>query len=175
LNAPFAPPFSDPLQEYTPHDLQLERDVIGVALLGYPLPPWVSEHEFYAQQHRVVFRAVSELGEKACLPTVAALLRSQGRLYTRSHGPDRHSVAYRLLNSVELHEMMDSADHTMRMGWPVEFERLRELARQRRLLEAMRRVAIKLRREACGVDEALDELASATPIEGAPSSRSTSV
>jgi hypothetical protein len=158
MNATLTQPLSEPQLDYVPHDLQLERDAIGVALLGYPLPPWVSEHDFHAQQHRTVFRAVSELGAGACLPTVAALLRSQGRLYTLAHGPDRHSVAYRLLSSVELHEMMDGADHTMRMGWPVDFDRLRELARQRRLFEAMRRAAIKLRAEACGFAEALDEL-----------------
>jgi hypothetical protein len=41
-------------------------------------------------------------------------------------------------------EIMDAADHAMRMGWAVDFPRLVELRRQRELLAAMTRARVLL-------------------------------
>lgn len=134
-----------PEPEYDASDFELEADAIGIALLGYPIPDWLEEGDFASPLMRQVFRAARELGDAASLPTIAALLRDQGKLYRRDlHGQDRHSNSG-VLSSVDLFLMMDEAEHAMRMGWACEFGRLRELAQQRKLLAAMKRVAIVLK------------------------------
>lgn len=129
-----------------PRDLQLERETLGVALLGYPLPDWLEPRDFFASHHQLILRAIRDLGASASLPAVASLLREQGWLYTRAHGPDRHSKPG-MLSSVDLAVMLEDANHTLTMGWAVEMERLRELADQRRILEACTRVQILLSHE----------------------------
>ena len=115
-----------------PHDIALEREALGVALLGYPLPHWLNRGDFYCGAHPFIFEAVEALGAGANLATVNAYLRDV------QSGPWDKPVA----SALELYAMFDEADHAMRMGWAVDFPRLRELALQRRLLEAVRRVEI---------------------------------
>lgn len=140
---------------FYPCDEPLEREALGVALLGYPLPDWMAPEHFFLAQHRLVFSAVQELGTGASLPSVAALLRDRGELFQKGlHGQDRHASAR--LSSVDLFGMMNEAQHTMAMGWAVEFEHLRELSDRRRLLEAARRAVVVL--EGDGTAEAAREI-----------------
>lgn len=143
------PPVAVPHQ---PHDVELEAEVIGVALLGYPLPDWLQADDFFSGTMRTLFRAARELGDAASLPAMAALLRDQGHLYTAGAGVDRHS-SY-LISSVELVAMMQQAEFALERGWAVDFAKLRELRNQRRLLEAMRRVEIAFEHEAMSHREA---------------------
>ncbi len=133
-------------------DPELERNALGLAMLARPMPPWLALEHFQPAVHQTLFRAVLALGKRTSadmLPRVAKLLRSKGKLFDRArHGwrSDRHSFP-QLLSAVDLAEMCLEAEHAERMGWLVDFERLRELARQRALFETMQRLAIRLR---CG-------------------------
>jgi hypothetical protein len=144
-----------PRVDFAPNDFELERDALGVALLGYPLPDWLCRDDFYGPLHRAIFDAARELGSTASLPTIAALLREQGKLLHLA--PDRWSEPGRI-SSAELFEMMDAADHAMRMGWAVDFPRLVELRRQRELLDAMARARIGLEHGALDWCEASEML-----------------
>jgi hypothetical protein len=126
---------------FAPNDFELERDALGLVLLGYPLPPDLQRDDFYGALHRVIFDASRELGNGASLPTIAALLRDQGHLL--QFAPDRWSAPGKV-SSAELYELMDAAEHSMRMGWSVDFGRLQELRRQRELLAAMQRARVLL-------------------------------
>jgi replicative DNA helicase len=119
-----------------PHDLELEENALGVALLGYPLPDWLEERHFWASQHRFILRHIRELGDKANLPTVAALIRDRGKV-DRPHSPNP-------VTSAELVRMMTEARWAMDMGWAVDWERLRELADRRALQQAAERALIVL-------------------------------
>lgn len=131
-------------------DSELERNALGLAMLARPMPPWIAPEHFQPAIHQMLFRAILALGKRTTddmLPRVASLLRNKGKLFAKSrHGwrSDRHSFPY-LLGAVDLAEMCLEAEHSERMGWQVDFERLRELARQRALLETLQRVAIRLR------------------------------
>lgn len=131
-----------------PRDLELEENALGLAMLGYPLPDWLEESDFWATQHRYVFRLIEELGRDATLMSVAAAAREHGMEAGRKFKPNP-------VTSVQLAAMVESADHAMRMGWAVEFERLRELRDQRRVLDAMRRAAIGFRHESMTAAEAI--------------------
>lgn len=142
------PPAAVPRQ---PWDEELECAALGLALLGYPVPEWLDASDFFAETHRYVFRAVRELGDAASLPTVAALLRDQGRLAHRRATPHYADDA---LHSAHLALWCSEAQFAMDMGWAVDFAKLRELRNQRRLLEAMRRVEIAFEHEAMSHREA---------------------
>jgi hypothetical protein len=129
---------------WQPADYELEAEAIGVALLGYPLPPWLEPRDFHSGQLRAVFRAVEALGSEACLPSVNAYLRDV------ASGPFEPAA----MSAVELATIMQETDWSLRQGWVVDFERLRELADQRALLEAMAKVAIMFECEGGGVREA---------------------
>jgi replicative DNA helicase len=133
MNARLKPPRARLLP---PHDLEIEENTIGVALLGYPLPDWLEERHFWASQHRFIFHHIQELGDKANLPSVAALIRDRGKV-ERPYSPNP-------VTSVELVKMMDGAEFALRMGWAVEFERLQELAERRELQAAAERALIVL-------------------------------
>lgn len=134
MNARIEPLRSRPI--LPPHDLELEENALGVALLGYPLPDWLREDHFWASQHRFIFRHIRELGDKANLPTVAALIRDRGKV-ERPYSPNP-------VTSAELYRLMAEAQWAMDMGWAVEFERLRELADRRALQQAAERALIVL-------------------------------
>ncbi len=142
---------------FVPRDIELEQLALGMALLGYPLPDWLSQ-ECFTGPHALIYKAARELGDKASLPTVAALMREQGTLFHAGlDGADRHSRPG-MLNSIDLVAMLDQADWMLRMGWTVDYERLRELGRQRRLVECMRRALIKLRHEAVDTADVMREM-----------------
>lgn len=128
---------------FQPCDYELEGEAIGLALLGYPLPDWLEPRDFHGGALRACYEAVLALGSQACLPTVYAYLRDV------ASGPYSPPA----LSSVELYELMDAADHSLCMGWCVDFPRLRELSDQRRLLEAVTRVQILFEHEGT-MDEA---------------------
>jgi hypothetical protein len=140
-----APSVKPPWQ---PCDYELEAEAIGVALLGYPLPDWLEPRDFHSGQLRAVFRAVSALGERACLPAVNAYLRDV------ASGPFEPAA----MSAVELATIMQETDWSLRQGWAVDFERLRELADQRALLAAMAKVELMFEHEGGGVREAREML-----------------
>ena len=136
---------------WCPRDLELEELALGTALLGYPLPEWLQETDFWATQHRRVFGAIEVLGKDANLATVNAYCRD---VLTAPTGP-------LVVTSQELFAWFSAAEFHLRMGWPLDYDRLRELAKQRRLVECMRRALIKLRHEVvetCDVMKELEEL-----------------
>jgi len=120
----------------------------GSILLGYPWPDWVGEEHFIQRGPRLIFQAARELGRRACLPTIVSVLRAEGNLFTNPEGQlrDRHSKPH-MLNSIELVDLMNQADWMMRQGWAVDWERLAERAKARKLADAMRRVLIQLEGE----------------------------
>ena len=154
MNARISTP-AIPLPSEDPRDLELEENALGLALLGYPLPNWLEPRDFWADQHRNIFAAIQELGDKAALPSVASLLRSQGKLAQYDATPLEVTG---WLHSAHLVAMMEGADHAMRMGWAVDFGRLRELSDRRRLLDAMRRVAIGFKHDSMDCAEARELL-----------------
>lgn len=107
-----------------PWDSELERNALGLALVGdSAVPAWLEPRHFYALDHARIFEAARATG---ALHLAAARLRDVAR-------------------SSELSALVDEAVHAVAMGWEFRWERLRELARQRELLETMARVAILLR------------------------------
>ncbi len=138
-----------PVVAFIPSDFELERDAIGLALLGYPLPDDLQRDDFFASQHRIVFDAIRELGNAANLATVYAYLRDVKAQPYHQPRYERDATGLRrsgapAMSSVELFEMMDAADHAVTMGWAVDFPRLTELRRRRELLAAMRRATVLL-------------------------------
>ena len=121
-----------PLQ---PSDFELEGDAIGIALLGYPLPDWLEPGDFLSGKLRAAFEAYLALGGAANLPTIYAYLRD---VASGPYSPPAMSAA-------DLYTLMDEADHAMTMGWAVDFGRLRELRRQRELLEVIAKIQIGFR------------------------------
>jgi hypothetical protein len=147
----------DTAAHFVPRDQELEELALGVALLGYPLPDWLSRFDFTGA-NALIFQAARELGGKASLPTVAALMRDQGTMFRAGlDGADRHSRPG-MLSSLDLVAMLEHADWVMSMGWAVDFERLRELGKQRRLVECMQRAIIKLRHGAVETADVMREM-----------------
>ena len=124
--APFA------LGQVPPWDAELERNTLGLAMLGRPMPPWLAPEHFFPTQHQRVYEAVQSVGGHVA--KVNTWLRESASKW-------KPPIAW----AHELAEMCLEAEHAERMGWAFEFERLRELARQRALLDTLARVAIRLR------------------------------
>ncbi len=148
------PDHTDVIQ--SPWDAELERNALGLLMLGQPAPAWLRPEHFFPAHHQLVARHALQLGASHL---VAAALRKEGRLWSKeTHGAiDRHSAPY-LLSSVDLAEMVEEAVHAERMGWRVEWEQLRELANRRALCELMARLCIRLRAGDVGHEEARCEL-----------------
>lgn len=136
-------------------DPELEREAIGAALLGLPWPPWLTVEHFAAGKHRIAARAVLALGKRAALHTVHASLREYGSVIQFADSIDSQPHKW---SSVELVALLEGAQFTRDMGWEVDYERLREMANQRRLLDAMSRVTIKLQHGAVDFEDAVKEL-----------------
>lgn len=108
-----------------PADLEQERYVLGLALAGEAMPPWLGPEHFFALRHRTVYAAIQAVGGR--LPDVARHLTDQ-------------------VPALELAKLVDEAVWSVRMGWlGPDFERLRELWKARELLAACERVAVRLR------------------------------
>ena len=129
-------------------DRGMEDFAAGSILLGYPWPDWLSPEHFTQRDCRLIFQAARELGARAALPTVAALLRDQGDLFNNESRQyqDRLSRPH-VLDSLELVDLLNQADWAMGMGWAVEWDRLRERECSRRLVEAMQRAEVQLESE----------------------------
>lgn len=127
------------------YDAELERNALGAAMLGESYPRWLKPGHFFATQHGIIFEAVQTVG--------AGPHRVNEWLRARS-GQWSAQVA----TSVELAEMCLEADHARRMGWAIDWDRLRELAKRRELLAAMRRVEVGFEHDGMSVREARAEL-----------------
>ena len=141
-------------------DAELERQALGLLLIGDAPPPWFGEQHVPSGWHPVLLRAIVALRKRnpeQLLPRTARLLVRKGLLYRReTHNSDRH--ASHLLSSVDLSEMVAEALHAQTMGWPLPWDELRELADRRGLLEKIERVAIRLRHGDLTAEEARKEL-----------------
>lgn len=112
-----------------PWDSELERNCLGLAMLGAKVPAWLAPEHFFALEHQRIYEAVQAAGRHVA--KVNAYLR------------EMHPVL--ITQPTYLAECCLEADHALRMGWQIEWERLRELANQRALLEAMGRVEVRMR------------------------------
>lgn len=128
-----------------PWDAELERHVLGLAMLAYPMPAWLEPRHFFALQHQRIYEAVQDVG--GCLPKVNVWLREAAAKWSPA-----------VAGPAELAEMCLEADYAQRMGWAADFERLRELANQRALLESMARVEVRMRHGELSCEEARCEL-----------------
>lgn len=127
-----APESAFALGQVPPWDTELERNILGLAMLGRPMPTWLEPEMFYPSQHQRVYEAVQSVGGHVA--KVNAWLRDSA---TKFAPP----IAW----AHELAAMCLEAEQADQMGWACDFEQLRELANQRALLETMARVAIRLR------------------------------
>ena len=122
-------------------DLELERNILGAAMLAEPMPAWLEPRHFFPTQHQKIYEAVQSVGGNVA--HVNAWLRESAPEF----GP-------LLVKSDELAAMCIEWRHARDFGWALDFAQLRELANQRALVETMRRVEIELRAEAIGHREA---------------------
>lgn len=122
-------------------DQELERNILGAAMLGEPMPTWLEPRHFFPTQHQRIYDAVQAVG--------GHVARVNVWLRESSPGLDPY-----LVRSDELAAMCLEWKHARDMGWALEFDKLRELANRRALVEVMRRVEIELRSEAIGHREA---------------------
>lgn len=122
-------------------DAELERNILGAAMLGEPMPAWLEPRHFFPTQHQRIYEAVQSVGGNVA--RVNAWLRDSAK----ATGP-------LLVRSDELAAMVIEWRHARDFGWALDFEQLRELANRRALVEVMRRVEIELRAEVIGHREA---------------------
>lgn len=113
-------------------DPECERAILGAAMLAEPMPAWLAPSHFFPTQHQRIYEAVQSVGGNVA--RVNAWLRESSPKF----GPQ-------VAKSHELAEMCLEAEHALRMGWALDFERLRELAKRRALLELLTRQTILLR------------------------------
>lgn len=107
-----------------PSDLELERNALGLALIGDArIPGWLEPKHFFAIQHQQIFAAARAAG---ALDLAAERLRG-------------------VATGAELSALVDEAVHAVAMGWALDWRRLVELTHQRALLLAMERIAIRVR------------------------------
>jgi replicative DNA helicase len=122
-------------------DPELERNILGAAMLAEPMPAWLEPRHFFPGQHQRIYEAVQSVGGN--IAHVNAWLRESAPEF----GP-------LLVKSDELATMCLEWKHARDYGWALDFAQLRELANRRALVETMRRVEIELRAEAIGHREA---------------------
>ncbi len=120
MNAPLrvSHPFPFELGQVPPWSPESERAILGAAMLGEPMPPWLEPRHFFAAQHARVFEAIQDVGGNPA--RVNAWLRDQAP----PTGP-------LVITAVELAAMVDEGYLALRNGWPLEFELVRELWRRR--------------------------------------------
>ncbi len=109
-----------------PVDDATEREALGHAMTGTPLPPWLTEAHFAAGWNARVFRAIRELEPDCSLPRVAAWIRDEpGAVQTNAKVQD-------------LALMVTETGFAARQGWAgPDYDRLKELELQRRLLKVI--------------------------------------
>lgn len=139
MNAPLDP-FA--LGQVPPWDPEAERTILGAAMLGEPMPPWLAPSHFFPSQHQRIFETIQSVG--GSLPLVAARLREDGRLFRSELGLDRHSKPF-MLDSVDLSEMAWEAQWHLSMGWALQFDLLLEMVKRRELMRVLGRCATLLR------------------------------
>lgn len=147
MNARISAPAVTSLGDTLSHlwDPEAERNILGAAMLGEPMPAWLEPRHFFPTQHQRIYEAVQSVGGNVA--HVNAWLRESAPEF----GP-------LLVKSDELAAMCIEWRHARDYGWALEFDRLRELANCRALVEVMRRVEIELRAEAIGHREARAKL-----------------
>ena len=123
---------------------EVERNILGSAMLGYSMPKWLEPRHFFPTQHQRIYEAVLSVGGNVA--RVNAWLRESSSRFGL------------LVKSTELAEMCLEAEFSLKMGWALEFDELRELWRKRELLAAMQRVSVKVRAGALSHQEARREL-----------------
>lgn len=111
---------------------EVERNILGAAMLGEPMPTWLASHHFFPTQHQRIYEAVQSVGGNVA--RVNAWLRDSSSKWGAP-----------VATSSELAAMCLEARHALSMGWALEFDELRELWRQRELVTCMQRVAIRVR------------------------------
>jgi len=115
-------------------DQELERNILGAAMLAEPMPRWLEPRHFFSTAHQRIYETVLEVGGNVA--QVNAWLRESAPKY----GPI-------LVKAPELAEMCLEAEHARRCGWALDFDRLRELAKRRAFVELAARLTIRLRAE----------------------------
>lgn len=125
-----------------PWDPELERNCLGLAMLGGKVPAWLAPEHFYALEHQRIYEAVQAVGGHVA--KVNAYLREMHKALVSE--------------PKYLAECCLEADHALSMGWAIEWERLRELWRQREFIAAMHIVEVKLRAGHSTCSEAVAEL-----------------
>lgn len=149
MNARLSVPNHTDVIRPVPFDIELERNALGLALLGdSQVPAWLETRHFYTGQHQLIFKAARE--SRGSLTGAAALLRERALLAAFG--------APRMVSSAQLVTLTEEALQAVQMGWAIDFERLRELANQRALLATMERVAIRVRGGDLGHAAAIGEL-----------------
>jgi hypothetical protein len=129
-----------PLVSIPPFNDELERQVLGQAMLLRPLPSWLAPEHFVAGWNATVLRTIRELEPDCSLPRVAARIRAERRNLTLELLGGKKST------SEDLMHMAQEAAFAERMGWNVDVEELRELADRRALLATLERVTVTVRR-----------------------------
>jgi hypothetical protein len=125
---------------------ELERNALGAAMLGEPMPPWLESRHFFPSQHQAIYEAVKSVGGHVA--RVNTWLRESAPAY----GP----IA---AGPVELAAMCEEYACARSLGWAFEWAEIRELWRRRALVEACTRVVLKLRDGRLDHGQARGELA----------------
>ena len=112
-------------------DPECERAILGAAMLAEPMPAWLAPSHFFPTQHQRIYEAVQSVGGNVA--RVNAWLRESSSKF----GPQ-------VAKSHELAEMCLEAEHALRMGWALDFERLRELAKRRAFVGLAKQLVTRL-------------------------------
>ncbi|HEY6924457.1 MAG TPA: hypothetical protein VI653_13380 [Steroidobacteraceae bacterium] len=124
-------------------DIELERNILGAAMLAEPMPRWLAPEHFFPSHHKHIYQSVQAVGGN--LPLVAAHLREGGRLFRADwHGYDRDRLSHSRLSPIDLVEMTQEARWVLDRGWALDFERLRELAKRRAFVSLAKQLITRL-------------------------------
>ncbi len=113
-------------------DSELERNILGAAMIGEPMPSTLEPRHFFPSQHQRIYEAVQSVGGNVA--KVNVWLRESSSKF----GPP-------VAKAVELAEMCIEARWALDQGWALDFPKLLELHKRRALLECMTRQALLLR------------------------------
>lgn len=139
-------------------DQELERNALGAAMLGWPMPDWLEPQHFFPTQHQRIFEAIRSVGGHVM--KVNVWLRESASKY----GPPVASAA-------ELSKMCDEWCFAQRMGWEIDWDALRELANLRGLVTTMQRTTVEIRNGVISHSEARKRLSAHFQETGAGNRR----